>query len=245
MSEQIESTVTSDAGSVAAESTAIPEPSSSSAAAPDSAASSAAPASSPTGRTYSDAQVQEIIRARLAQANKSWEKRSAEYDRKLKEYESVVHRANAGIEGLARGFGFIQEPEKKPWEADIQATRKELSEQYEAQIRAIEERRMYAAIVSDFDRVKAAYPKYAGLPGFKDEFSRVWKPGQDPVAAVKAIVSEYEKVFAASSNAAAEEKEKALKSAPVGKGGGSSSASKDEGGPLRKRLQGALRASRS
>jgi hypothetical protein len=240
-----EMTVTPAADTVAADTTASPDSSSSAAAAPDSAVTTT-PASTPANRTYTDAQVQELIRGRVAQANKTWQTRLAEHEKKAKEYEAIVQRANAGIEGMARGFGFIKDEPEKPWAADIQSAREEVKQQYETQIREVEERRFLGMISNDFDRVKQAYPKYAGLPGFKDEFARAWKPGQDPVAAVKGIVSEYEKVFAATSNAVAEEKEKTLKTAPVGKGGGTSTSKTDEGGgPLRSRIKSALNSRRA
>lgn len=244
MSDTVE-TVTSTAAPVTADtSTASPDSSPSSVAAPDSAVTASPASSSPAGRTYTDADVQRIVRERIDQANKSFSKRQAEYDAKLKNYEQVVARANAGIEGMARGFGFLPEQEKKPWEQDINSIREETRQYQEQAIRRIEEARYYAAIQSDFDRVKQAFPEYVEIDGFKDAFARNWKPGSDPVAAAKPIVDKIDKLIATRTTKMAEEKAAAAKVAPVGKGGGTASSAKPEKGPLRSTLKAALAASR-
>ncbi len=245
MSDTVE-TVTSTADSVAADASApSPDSSPGSSAPAAEGAVTTAPASSSTGRTYSDADVQRIVRDRIAQAQRGFEKRQSEYETRIKNYEAVVARANAGIEGLARGFGFMPEAEKKPWEQDINSIREEMIKAQQESIQRVESARFMAMIQSDFDRVKATYPDYVDIDGFKDAFARNWKPGADPVAAAKPIVDKIDKLIAARTTKMAEEKAEAAKKVPVGKGGGTTppSGKKDEG-PLRSRLRGALAASR-
>ena len=193
-------------------------------------------------RTYTEDQVQAMIRGRIAQANKSYEKRLSEYQQKQAQYEQAVTRMNQGIEAMGRGFGFIQEQPNDPVSEKLSAFEKQMEERFNQRIQKQEEERLYNSIQTDWKAVSAKYADWAELPGFKDAWAKAWAPGQDSAALAAKIVEAYEKKFAARSNAVAANKEGRMRSAPVKAGGGTVSGAKsDEAVPLRKSILAALR----
>ena len=66
------------------------------------------------GRTYSEDQVNAMIRGRIEQQKRSYEKRLSEYQQNQAKYEQAVTRMNSGIEAMGRGFGFIQDQQADP-----------------------------------------------------------------------------------------------------------------------------------
>src|SRR5512138_2575206 len=152
--------VSSDAGTATAEPTSSPDTSTSSATAAETTSSTTTtPASSSAGRTYRDEEVQNLIRTRLEQQKRSYEKRLSEFEKKQADYQKVVERANAGIEGLARGFGFLKEEEKKPWEADINPRLEAIQRQMDERVAKMEQeyrqKELYGQITGDWKTVQA------------------------------------------------------------------------------------------
>jgi Skp family chaperone for outer membrane proteins len=107
MSEGTEVTVTQDAGSVAAESTTVPETGA------ESSASSSAAGASPTGRTYRDEDVQRIVRERLAAERRAHEKKFGEVQSKLTQYEGHYQKLAEAEYARARALGYVQDEQPK------------------------------------------------------------------------------------------------------------------------------------
>ena len=229
-----ESVVTQDAGSAPVETNSEPTTSTTQ----DTGGGGTQQAS---GRSYTEDQVQAMIRGRIAQANKSWEKRLSEYQSKQQQYEQAVQRMNSGIEAMGRGFGFIQDQQADPVSEKLSALEKQMEEKLNQRFQKQEEDRLYNSIQNDWKAVSAKYADWADLPGFKDAWAKSWAPDADPAALAAKLVEAYEKKFAARSNQAAAVKEGRLKSAPVKAGGGTVAGSKsDEKIPLRKHILAAL-----
>lgn len=193
-------------------------------------------------RTYSDEQVQAMIRGRLDQQKRSYEKRLSEFHTKQEQYERAVSRMNQGIEAMGRGFGFIQDEQADPVSQRFSTLEKQMEEKFNQRFQKQEEDRIYNSIQNDWKAVSGKYTDWADLPGFKDAWAKSWAPNSDPVAIAAKIVEHYEKKFAARSNASAAVKEGRLRSAPVKPGGGTASGAKsEEQAPLRKSILAAIR----
>lgn len=229
-----ESVVTQDTGSATVETNSEPSTSMQS--------DAGAGTQQASGRSYTEDQVQAMIRGRIAQANKSWEKRLSETQAKQAQYEQMVAKMNSGIEAMGRGFGFIPEQTTDPVSEKLSAFEKQMEEKFNQRIQKQEEERLYNSIQNDWKAVSSKYEEWADLPGFKDAWAKSWAPGSDASALAAKLVEAYEKKFAARSNQSAAVKEGRLKSAPVKAGGGTVAGSKsDETIPLRKQILAAMR----
>jgi hypothetical protein len=240
MSEGTEVTVTQDAGSVAAESTTVPETGA------ESSASSSAAGASPTGRTYRDEDVQRIVRERLAAERRAHEKKFGEVQSKLTQYEGHYQKLAEAEYARARALGYVQDEQPKYLtEKDVDSRFEKLRGEWKQEQQHLEQSRLMNRIKGDFEVAKREAGDWAEMPGFKEAFAGKWDGNTDPKAIVREMVSHYEKRLAARQNQVATTKEATLKSAPVKGGGGTRSASAAEsGGPLRKQIMAQLKSSR-
>jgi hypothetical protein len=202
--------------------------------------------SAPASKTYTEDQLQRVVRGRIEQQNRSHQKQITEYRQKQAEYEAVVKKMNGGIEAMGRGFGFIQDEQPTPvTHESIQALQKQFDERLNQRFDEMNQRQIYTQIQGHWKGVEQKYADYASLPGFKDAWAKQWDPNKDPMSIAADLVSAYDKVFAAKTNAATATKEARLKAAPVKSGGGTASPSKgEEKIPLRKQMIAAIAASR-
>lgn len=246
MSEGIETAVSSDAGAATAESTSTPESSQSTVAA-DSAASSQG--TNNASRTYSEEHLQKVLRERLEQQKRSYEKRLSEFETKTKQYEGYWERLSQAEYARAKALGYVQEEQPKPvTQQDIESRFAEFERRMSEQQQKVEEARLYNKLKADYEHGEREAGDWAQVPGFKQAFVDAWGKSngtKSPAEIAKAIVSGYEKVLAARQNQVAATKEATLKSQPVKGGGGTASpAPADAGGPMHKQIMAALRASR-
>lgn len=242
----LESAVSQDTASASVDSTATPDVAPSTVA-PDSAAQPQG--GTPASRTYSEEHFQKTLRERLEQQKRSFEKKLAESQKKQEEYERVMQRANAGIEAMGRGFGFIKdEPPKPVGHEDIQSLRESMQKEFQDQIRQLRQEEFVSRLKAGWAKVETSMPEFSKVRGFQ----RTWaeyqaeSPDKDPLVIAKEIASEYEKIYASRANAEAARKDDtkssaALRSTPAG---GTPSKSETKA-PLRRQLAAALEAARS
>jgi hypothetical protein len=205
------------------------------------------PPPTPAGKTYSEADLQRVLRGRIEQQNRAHAKQLNEYRQKQAEYEAVVQRMNSGIENMGRGFGFIKDEQPAPvTREDIQNLERQFDERFSARLEEVEQKRIYGQIQGHWKNVEQQYAEFAALPGFKEAWAKQWSPDKDPNVLAQNLVASYEKVFAARANAAAKAKDDRLKAAPVKAGGGTASVpgAGGEKVPLRKQMMAAIAASR-
>ena len=229
-----ESVVTQDTGSATVESNIDPSTSQ------DAGTQEAATQTQP--RSYTQDDINKIIRARLAQQKGAYEKQISEFKSQQARYEQAVGRMNQGIEAMGRGFGFIQDEQRDPVSDKFSQFERQFEEKLNQRFQKAEEERLYTSIQNDWKAVSEKHKEWASLPGFKDAWAKSWAPGQDPNAVAAKLVSAYEQAFAARANATAAGKEARLRSAPVKPGGGTVAGAQSENKvPLRKSILAALR----
>jgi uncharacterized phage infection (PIP) family protein YhgE len=247
MSLEMEAAVSPDTASATVDTTSTPD--SAVTDAPDSGTQDKGGAPASASKSYSEDQVQQTIRARLEQQKRSYEKRLAEFQKKHDEYEKVIQRANAGIEAMGRGFGFIQdEPPKPVGQEDIQSLRAEFDKRFEQHQQQLQREQIVSQLKTGWAKVESSMPEFSKVRGFQ----RVWAEYQaesldkDPVVIAKEIASDYEKIFASRANAAAEKKDEIKGSAAIPRAAPATGtpSKADEKVPLRHKLAAALKASR-
>jgi Cdc6-like AAA superfamily ATPase len=236
-----ETAVSQDVGSATTETTSSPDTSTTS------TSTTASPASNSTGKSYTEQQLQEILRARVEQQKRSYEKRLSEFEKERQEYRAVTERLNKGFEQFGRGLGFIQDEQPKYLtEQDVQSRLEQFKQEMLQREEQQERSRIYQRISGDWRQVQAEVKDWADMPGFKQAWAEQWSPDKDPMAIAKEIASFYEKKFASRQNAAATVKEDRARVVPVKPSTPTPSATaKDaEKLPLRKRIIAAQKAAR-
>lgn len=237
--EGTETVVSQDGGAATPESTSTPE--SASTAAPVSA-TPAPGGAQPTSRTFSQEDVNRLIRERVAQEKRSSEKRYAELQQRAQQYEAYLGQLSQAEYARAKAMGYIkdEQPEYVTKEA-LQEMNKSLDERVNGQLAKIREAEMYQRVKSDWSKVETAFADYAKLPGFKAAWADKWDGYGDPMEIAKVLTAEYEKFYASRQAAAVAEKEKAARAAPLKPGGGTvSSAKSDEKVSLRQKIRTAM-----
>jgi hypothetical protein len=235
----MDESVTMDAGSDTAGETSTPIDTP--------AQDTSAPQSAPAGKTYSEADLQRVLRGRIEQQKRSYEKQLGEYRTKQEQYDAVVQRMNSGIEQMGRGFGFIKEDAPAPvTHESIQNLERQFDQRLNERFEEMQQRQIYGQIQGHWKNVEQKFGEWADMPGFKDAWAKQWDPNKDPMSLAANLVSVYEKKFAARSNATATAKDARLKSAPVRPGGGTASAPSGAGEKVSfsKQLMAAMNASR-
>lgn len=226
------SAVNTDTGSAPVESNPSPAPS----AETSSSQSSSAPArSEPAPRSYSQAEVESTIRARLDQANRAAEKRFAALQERIQKYE-------AGMRAWGEQTGVIP-PQKPPEPQYVPADRLQqaLHSQKQEILQELEVKQLTAKVESDWTSVEKAHPEHATLPGFKEAFLKAW--GANPAGGselAKDIVKAYDDYFAKRQQQYAQSKAEAARTTVVPPGQGAGAASPKDKPRLADRIAATL-----
>jgi hypothetical protein len=204
------------------------------------AASSPGTGTNPPSRSYTQEDVERIIRTRVAEQKGSFDKRFADLQKQLQERDAILQRASAGIDGMARGFGFVKD------EAPQYVTMDQLHSLKEETLREQQTAFLRNKAESDWEKVNAKHPSYAKLPGFKHAFLEQW--GQNPMGGAEladAIAEQYSAFEKATVEARMKEyaeKKAATQTAVVPSGKGAVATPSAEKGSLQARIKARLTA---
>jgi hypothetical protein len=232
--------VITDTAPAAVEQTNTSTPGSEGGAAIPAAASASPGTGTPPSRSYTQEDVERIIRTRVAEQKGSFDKRFADLQKQLQERDAILQRASAGIDGMARGFGFVKD------EAPQYVTMDQLHSLKEETLREQQTAFLRNKAESDWEKVNAKHPSYAKLPGFKHAFLEQW--GQNPMGGAEladAIAEQYSAFEKATVEARMKEyaeKKAATQTAVVPSGKGAVATPSAEKGSLQARIKARLTA---